>query len=204
MHVHVGRHRAASCAWAAHVAGDYVSGLQLLPALGATALGPTAGAGGGGAGVSAGCAPAGLLVSTADGALTLFDIRGTRSSSSGSGSGGGGGGGGGAGVQRLASVSCGSTLRCCVADGSAALAGDEAGCVQLWDVGRVAGGLAAVREGGPGPDGLYAPWEGEEAGGSAVCGLDVYGVEAGEEGGAAGAVRVAVVTEGGRLVLLEA
>lgn len=190
---------ASGCAWRAHVADDYVGGLALI------ADGPGAGA-----------VPAMLLAATADGALSLYDIRGGRGASGG-GQWDAGEGGAGAGALCLGTAACGAPLRCCAADGRLALAGDESGAVQLWDVGRVAGGTAAVRQGGPGPDGLYEAWE--VAGGGAVCGMDVYPMVAavggqGEGGGGQEAwegerrggegveVRVAVVTEAGLLAVL--
>ncbi|KAG2501969.1 hypothetical protein HYH03_000465 [Edaphochlamys debaryana] len=187
-----GRSRAASCVWAAVAAGDYVGGLALVGGGGAGAGG---GGGGGGEGEgeggagAPGSAPAMLLAATADGALSLYDMRG--------GSGGAPGGG------KLAGAACGAPVRCCRADASVAVAGDESGAVQLWDVGVASGSAGAVRVGGPEVDGLYAPWAGEESGGSGVSGLDVYPGQGNGEGGAEERVRVALVTEGGRLVLLE-
>lgn len=130
-----------------------------------------------------------MLAATADGSLTVLDTRRP---------------------DRLlvrASVSCGAPLRCCAADERLVLAGDEAGCVQLWDVGLMAEGRPAARQDEqPGPDGLYAPWAGAEAGGGAVSGLCVLpvGAEAGAGEAAGSAVQVALATEAGRLVVLGA
>ncbi len=92
--------------------------------------------------------PAMLLAATADGALSLHDIRGGRGAGGG-GQRGAGEGGARGGALCLGTAACGAPLRCCAADGRLALAGDESGAVQLWDVGRVAGGTAAVRQGMP-------------------------------------------------------
>ncbi|GLI70367.1 hypothetical protein VaNZ11_015146 [Volvox africanus] len=174
-----GRNRpGCCCVCQAQVADDYVGGLALMMPGSLTTSSIT------------------LLAATADGALTLYDIR----------SGSDGSSGGSGGVQRLAATACGAPLRCCSADSRAAVVGDEVGAVRLWDVGLMAGGTEAVRSEGPAPDGLYQAWEGEEAGGAALCGLDVYRYPYGVRGGAGGtegAVRVVVVTEGGRLVVLE-
>ncbi|GIL88435.1 hypothetical protein Vretifemale_16398 [Volvox reticuliferus] len=174
-----GRNRpSCSCVWQAQVADDYVGGLALITP-----------------GSSAAAASIMVLAATADGALTLYDVR---NGSDGRGSGGG--------VQRLAATACGAPVRCCTADSRAAVVGDESGAVRLWDVGLMAGGTEAVRSGGPEPDGLYPAWEGQEAGGAALCGVDVYRFPYGLRSGAGGTeavVRVAVVTEGGRLVVLE-
>ena len=59
----------------------------------------------------------------------------------------------------VSSVSCGTSLRCCISDGSVALAGGESGAVVFWDVGQqlerppAAGAMHTA----PRLDGLYPP-----------------------------------------------
>ncbi|GFR43449.1 hypothetical protein Agub_g4532, partial [Astrephomene gubernaculifera] len=128
--------------WQTQAADDYVGGLSLVSetvdasASASSAARSSLGMGMPGRLGSSGCAPALLLAATADGALTLYDIR----------MGGSGGGGGGGGGLRLAAAACGSPLRCCTADARLAVAGDESGALQIWDVGLMAGGMETVRQ----------------------------------------------------------
>jgi hypothetical protein len=81
------------------------------------------------------------VVAAADGALSLLELR--------------------RGGEVAASVApSGAPLRCCAADGSLALAGDEGGALHLWSVAQQLGGGNPLPAGAwtpPQPDGLFPP-----------------------------------------------
>jgi len=56
-------------------------------------------------------------------------------------------------------AACGTPLRCCLSDGSLAMAGGENGGIAFWDVGQQLGRVPAAGplEDAPGLDGLYRP-----------------------------------------------
>lgn len=85
----------------------------------------------------------------------------------------------------LARLPTDAPLRCCLSDGGLAVAGSEAGAVQLWDVGLMTGSstpavqavTAAVQAMVPAPDGLYPSWRwGGGTGASGMGGGSTEGV----------------------------
>lgn len=97
------------------------------------------------------------LVAAADGAMHLLDLRHAA-------------------AGPLSTGRCRQPLRCCSAlDGELAVAGDEGGALQLWDIGQLTGARTApVGRLPPSPDGLYQPFPvaaGEQACSAAITGL---------------------------------
>ena len=89
-------------------------------------------------------------------------------------------------------------LRCCITDGGLAVAGSEAGVLQLWDVALMSASGAHVggRAVAPAPDGLYPPWV-------LPSGQAINGVSAAAGGGRAGeSCTIALANDDGSVALL--
>ena len=117
------------------------------------------------------------VAAAADGALSLLDLR--------------------RGGELVAAVTpSGQPLRCVATDGRLALAGDEGGVVQLWDVGAQLGG-AQLPAGGawtpPGPDGLLPPLE------APPPSTPINALAVGGGGGVGGGITLVTAHEGGLL-----